>query len=470
MNGQQQPAWVTEGKQQRWAPAAPIDRSREPRQTPTGAPASDSAAPAAPKAAKKIVRDRYLDLLRAIALFRVVLLHTFGWWWLPLVFPSMGVMFALAGSLMARSLSRPAPGVVKSRMRRLLPPVWMLALAVVPLGLLYGWDPGEDGGFSGWLSMLNFIVPVGAPPFPQEAAFPGGFLESGWLMNGVEPLWYLRTYLWLVVLSPLLLPLFRRMPLPVMLLPLVVVAAMMEGWIDLPGELGNSVFDTCVYAACWMLGFAHNDGLLKRIPRYILVSCASFAMGAALWWYTREVGFGTSIEAAPLANALWSLGAVAILLTYSPSWEKLPGRLAAWDRLVTLANNRAVTIYLWHNLAIAVSLALLNEVWGFSFLYDAFGHDLSSSFGDTYQFWAFALAWPLIFLAIACFGWVEDIAARRKPRLWPTGPSRRERSRASAASGSPGSPGSPGPPGSPEAPGTPGNRSRRRARSGRARR
>lgn len=49
-------------------------------------------------------RDRYLDLLRAVALGRVVIYHIFGWAWLTILFPSMGVMFALAGSLMARSL------------------------------------------------------------------------------------------------------------------------------------------------------------------------------------------------------------------------------------------------------------------------------------------------------------------------------------------------------------------------------
>ena len=51
-----------------------------------------------------------------------MLYHLFGWAWLPLVFPSMGVMFALAGSLMARSLKRPAWSVIRGRLRRLLPP------------------------------------------------------------------------------------------------------------------------------------------------------------------------------------------------------------------------------------------------------------------------------------------------------------------------------------------------------------
>ncbi|MGW4972725.1 hypothetical protein ACWEP3_22625, partial [Streptomyces albidoflavus] len=31
------------------------------------------------------------------------------------------------------------------------------------------------------------------------------------------------------------------------------------------GELGNAVTDFTVYAGCWMLGFAHQQGLLREI-------------------------------------------------------------------------------------------------------------------------------------------------------------------------------------------------------------
>jgi hypothetical protein len=51
-------------------------------------------------------RDRYIDTLRAGALLRVILYHTFGFAWLPFLFPSMGIMFALAGGLVAASLDR----------------------------------------------------------------------------------------------------------------------------------------------------------------------------------------------------------------------------------------------------------------------------------------------------------------------------------------------------------------------------
>lgn len=85
------------------------------------------------------MRNRYLDLLRAIATVRVVVYHLTGWTALTIVFPAMSVMFALAGSLMAASLDRSGAWAVERRLRRLLPSLWVLALLIaVPAMLLAG--------------------------------------------------------------------------------------------------------------------------------------------------------------------------------------------------------------------------------------------------------------------------------------------------------------------------------------------
>src|ERR1700742_3041758 len=85
-------------------------------------------------------RERWLDLLRAIALGRVIIYHLVGAAWLSLLFPSIGVMFALAGSLTRRSLSRPpAVKVVGRRLRRLLPPLWLMGAILIPIMLWQGW-------------------------------------------------------------------------------------------------------------------------------------------------------------------------------------------------------------------------------------------------------------------------------------------------------------------------------------------
>ncbi|GAA2290173.1 acyltransferase family protein [Streptomyces kunmingensis] len=408
-------AWVTE---------VPHRTESLPQVPPTAAPAPEQEqeqkqAPAA--APRKPGRDRYLDLLRSLALFRVVLYHLFGWAWLSVVFPSMGVMFALAGSLMARSLSRPALGVIRARVRRLLPPLWAFSALALPLLLIGGWNPGKDpdsGGLWGWLSIVDYVIPIGAPSFPWEIANPPGFLESSWAEQGIGPLWYLRAYLWFVIASPLLLWAFRKVPWATLLAPLALTAVVGTGLVEIPGRAGDTITDFAIFGSCWILGFAHHDGVLARVPRYLAVSGAALVMAFGLWWASGHLAEGGwDLNEIPMAQAAWSLGFVVILLQYAPSWQELPGRLARWDRPITLANNRAVTIYLWHNLLIMATFPVVDWVYSLPFMNEG----LSSALDTTYEFWTFVLVFPLIALAIVCVGWIEDLAAKRPLRLWPDG-------------------------------------------------
>ncbi|HET9380051.1 MAG TPA: acyltransferase [Streptomyces sp.] len=385
-------------------------------------PAPEPAAPEPAPAAPKPGRDRYLDLLRSVALVRVVVYHLFGWAWLTVLFPSMGVMFALAGSLMARSLKRPAWGVIRSRVRRLLPPMWAFSAVILALMFAGGWDPAKessDGPVWGLVELVDYVVPVGAPPFPWHLGSKSGLLEDTWTVQAAGPLWYLRAYLWFVVASPLLLWAFRRAPWPTLLAPLGLTAVVGTGLVAIPGETGNAVTDFAVYGGCWVLGFAHHEGLLKRIPRYAAVSSAALLMAFGLWWASGHLGAdGWDLNDIPLAQATWSFGFVVILLQYSPSWSELPGRLAKWDRLVTLSNNRAVTIYLWHNMLIMATVPILDRLYELPFMQS---ERAVGALDATYLLWMFALVWPLIGLTTVAVGWIEDVAAKRSPRLWPNG-------------------------------------------------
>ncbi|MHA5049815.1 acyltransferase family protein [Streptomyces sp. SD15] len=389
----------------------------------SAAPAPEAAA--SPPPAQKPGRDRYLDLLRSMALVRVIVYHLFGWAWLTILFPSMGVMFALAGSLMARSLNRPAWGVIRGRVRRLLPPLW--AFSAVALALLFvgGWNPAKDpdnGGTWGVLDLINYVIPIGAPSFPWQVGSEGGLLEQTWAVDAVGPLWYLRAYLWFVVASPLLLLAFRRAPWATLLAPLALTAVVGTGLVTIPGEAGNAITDFAVYGGCWVLGFAHHEGVLQRVPRYLAISCSTLLMAFGLWWASGHLGpEGWDLNDIPLAQATWSFGFVVILLQYSPSWRELPGRLARWDRLVTLSNNRAVTIYLWHNLLIMATVPIIDQAYNLPFLQ---GDGAVAALDSTYTLWTFVLVWPLIGLMIVAVGWIEDLAARRSPRLWPNGAQR----------------------------------------------
>ncbi|EGX57800.1 integral membrane protein [Streptomyces zinciresistens K42] len=382
-------------------------------------PAADPAAPGpAETAAGKPVRDRYFDLLRALALFRVVLYHLTGWAWLPLVFPSMGVMFALAGNLMARSLKRPATQVIKGRVRRLLPPLWLLAVIGVTGMVLQGWRPDADGrpGFW-WLHLLFWVFPLSDPPYAEGLPGIPGFVGENWAADLAGPLWYLRAYLWYVLLSPFLLKALRAMPLATVLAPLGLSAAFAFGWLQLPGErIPSALTDFSTFGACWILGMAHREGLLRRLPRYVVPSLAP-AVALAGLWYALHNDFrqGNDLDAMPLAQALWSFGTVLLLLHVSPTWTRRPRPLRPWDRLITLLNSRAVTVYLWHNVCILVASTLWDRLWGVDVLWRDYSWLLESPWP------VLAVTWVLICACVVAFGWAEDLAAGRRPQLWPDG-------------------------------------------------
>ena len=114
---------------------------------PDDAPSSEVPVAAAADRPKGGGRERWLDLLRAVALLRVVTYHAFGGGWMSMVFPSMGVMFALGGSLMVQSLRRgEALDVIGHRLRRLLPPLWFFGLLAVPVMLWHGWAAQDADG------------------------------------------------------------------------------------------------------------------------------------------------------------------------------------------------------------------------------------------------------------------------------------------------------------------------------------
>ncbi|OLT05079.1 hypothetical protein BJF77_16795 [Kocuria sp. CNJ-770] len=357
-------------------------------------------------------RDRYLDLLRSIALVRVVAYHTFAGALFSLLFPAMGVMFALAGALMARSLRRPAAGVLRSRARRVLVPLWVYAATVLALLVGQGWSPGADGS---WGQVLLWFLPVGDPVFPESAGT--GTVDPTWPVQAGEILWYVRTYFWFMLLSPVLLRAFRARPWPVLLAPLALSGLLALGAVPLPSWADAPVTDAATYGSCWLLGFAHQSGLLRRAPRGLVLAAGPAAMVLGLWWAAGHLGgSGWDLNEIPFAQALWSFGFCAVLLRISPSWQELPRPLRFLDGVVSLLNARAMTVYLWHNLLLVVTVVLIDVLWSSDLLATAVPGMLES------PWLSFLLVWPLLAAVVLAVGWAEDLAAGRRPRLWPVRP------------------------------------------------
>ncbi len=74
-------------------------------------------------------RETFLDVVRAVAIIRVVAWHTFGAAAITYFVAAMPAMFFVTGSLLAKSLRRrPPKTVLVDRFRRLLVPLWAFAL------------------------------------------------------------------------------------------------------------------------------------------------------------------------------------------------------------------------------------------------------------------------------------------------------------------------------------------------------
>ncbi|MFI5934533.1 acyltransferase [Actinoplanes sp. NPDC051494] len=342
-------------------------------------------------------RDSYFDTLRAVAIVRVVAYHSFHYAVLALVFPSMGVMFALGGSLMAGSLDRSdGATVIRGRVRRLLPALWVMGIVLVPLMLLAGWHRPW------WPGMLLWVVPLATPPASHGLGDVGA--------EGAGVLWYLATYLWLVLLSPLLLRLYRRQRLLSIAVPLVALALLHTMPLATGNNAVRTVGEVLTYLPCWLLGFAHRDGDLRKLRPLWIGALAAACVAVSLGWLLSHPGpGGLDLVPFPLAHALYQVGFVLVLLRLSPpmGWlEKVP--LA--KRVVGALNNRAVTIYLWHNVVITVAILVGDrlELW-----------DLHQGALIYVTFSAIALS--LLAAAVLALGWVEDLAAKRPPRLrpWP---------------------------------------------------
>jgi peptidoglycan/LPS O-acetylase OafA/YrhL len=341
--------------------------------------------------AVKAGRDRYFDTLRAVAIVRVVAYHAFPYAWLELIFPSMGVMFALGGSLMAVSLDRAAGRAVVSRIRRLLPALWVMGLILVPLMLHRGWPDHPS-----WPQLLLWAVPVANPP-SNDFGYPAA---------GV--LWYLVTYLWLVLLSPVLLKLYRRARLATVLAPLAALALLVLRADAFENSAGVVLENVLAYASCWVLGMAHREGDLARLRRPLVLAVAgACAAGSLGWALTHRDGDGVDLTGRPLAYAIYSIGFVLALLHWSPAMAWLE-RARPLDGFVSMVNNRAVTIYLWHNVAITLAVAAFDplKLWRIP----------SPGLADAADF---GIAFALLIMAVLALGWVEDLAARRRPRLSP---------------------------------------------------
>ena len=267
-------------------------------------------------------RDTSLDGLRAVAIIRVITWHASGWPWTTWVVSSVPAMFVVTGALLARSFeSKSIVEVLRHRFQRLLPPLWVYCLLVFVLSNHFETEMS---------SLWTFIFPLEQP----SAEIAGYWFTSA--------LWYLRAYVWVLLLSPVLFFAVRRFRsfVPIFGITCVVLIGFFQ-W-DASGT-GWIVGDIVLYATCTAAGMAW---LSKERPspqslRIPMTALGVSAIGWAVYRFPLDGVVNNDHVLHLLLGGFWTM----VLL----SFPRLLGRIAE-TRPAKALNQYSLSVYLWHSI------------------------------------------------------------------------------------------------------------------------
>ncbi len=335
----------------------------------------DTPTEASPTTAPRTARDRLLDAIRAVAVVRVVLWHTWSWPWLSWV-PAMPAMFFGSGALLGRSIDTYGwATTVGRRLRRLLIPYWVYAAASVTAMVATGWRP--DLG-----DLLPWAIPLTDPMGPADMA-------GLWI-----PLWYVRAYLWFVLGGGILNVIARR--LGAWSIAATATIAVGVWWANRRGvDIPFAVGDFTTYAPFVLAGMLYTSGK-DLAHRTVLASGAIASAVAALWtWQRFGPDDGIVNRSYLLTMLVGTAGLCAVLALRGPAL-RLATRL---DRPIAAVNRRALTIYLWQGFGLVAANRLINT------------HIDSLA---PRAMLALAVVTAVIVTAVIVIGPLEDLAARRR--------------------------------------------------------
>jgi CubicO group peptidase (beta-lactamase class C family)/fucose 4-O-acetylase-like acetyltransferase len=358
-------------------PAAIELGATDPGDTVPVATDSEASDPAAVSSRRLGRRDELLDLIRSVAIVRVVLWHTWSWAWLTWV-PAMPAMFFSTGALLDASLRRRGwVATVRQRCRRLLLPYWVYAAACWGVMLLSGWRPTAGEAFA-WLVPL--ADPVGS------AELPGLWV----------PLWYVRAHLWFVLGAGIIGVVVRRLGWSAV----VVASALGVGvfWLGRAGtELPMAVGDAAAYLPFVAAGMLYGAG--RRLPGRLALGSLGLAAAVASMVIWQRLGpLDGIVNRSYLLTMTVGAAGVALVLAWRAQLETLSGR---WRSVVGRINSRALTIYLWQGFGLVAAQRLV---------------DARVDAPVPAALLSLLVVAVVIAAAVALFGGLEDLAAGRERR------------------------------------------------------
>ena len=267
-------------------------------------------------------RDIALDGLRAIAILRVITWHASGWSWTTWIISSVPAMFVVTGALLARSFQKASAfQTLWKRFKRLLPPLWLYSLTVYMLSVHFHVRTS---------AVWTFFLPFGQPT---------SLIASQWFTSAM---WYLRAYVWVLILSPFIYALTRKFKSIIPMTGMIAVVALGVLDIDTAG-FGWAAGDIVLYSTCAAAGMAWLvNG--RPSPRSLRITAIAFLAGAIAWLLFRQPMDGVVNNDHVLhlfVGGFWT----ALLLHFPKILSSF-----ATTPVSRFLNRYPLSIYLWHSM------------------------------------------------------------------------------------------------------------------------
>jgi CubicO group peptidase (beta-lactamase class C family)/peptidoglycan/LPS O-acetylase OafA/YrhL len=231
-------------------------------------------------------------------------------------------MFAITGALFATSFRKHGLTLtLRRRFSRLFPPLWLYCAVVLALSTRLNLSTS---------SLWTFFLPLDQPT---------SAIASEWFTSA---LWYVRAYLWILLLSPILFILVRKFGTIIPIVGCLVVLCMALLAVDESG-LGWVIGDVFLYSTCATAGMAwlHQH----EIRRTSLVTIGACSIAAVFIWVANRPLTSNVVNNDHVLHLLLGAFWLSLLLT-------IPSLLSKFSstRLAQFLNQYPLSIYLWHSM------------------------------------------------------------------------------------------------------------------------
>jgi peptidoglycan-N-acetylglucosamine deacetylase len=351
--------------------------------------------------------DSFLELLRNVSVLRVVFLHlvlrpTLIYFpWVQWIYPGMPEIFFVAGTLAAVSIQRrTAQRVIPDRLRRVLIPFALyVPIALLVMAITDRRSDLPDATLSA-RNIRSFVFPLFTP------------VGSTTRVVLWSHLWFVTVFIWLILLTPVLVKLVQRIGSVTIGVPLTIFASCVAVDKLTDFRVPSEVLNTSQFGTFYVLGLIGGYAKLGRLTpgregasRHWLSLAALFGCcGALVALVIEPITERRPAELYSSKSAYLFIGSAWLALALA-----FHERLSAWVKRHPLSwlracTQRTFTLYLWGLPASAVGGSVAKRLLPNRWLAV-----------PVYLF----VSLVALSVAVLVVGWVEDLSARRKPRLIP---------------------------------------------------